>query len=92
MTHLATYALNFRLDSAARAFGFSGPVKGSASRRKYSGTLSGTLQVRGEVVDPDRLQGLVRTALSVSVTTPGGTLPGSCTPFDGTIVATRVTE
>ena len=92
MTHLDVYTLKVRIDSAARTFGFSGPVKGSAQRQGYSGMLSGRLRVRGAFVDPDRIRAEVRTSLSISITTPGGVSSGLCAPFDGTIIATRATE
>ena len=92
MTFLDIYTLKVHIDSAARTFGFSGPVQGSAQRQGYSGMLSGRLRVRGAFVDPDRIRAQVRTALSISVTTPGGVSSGLCTPFDATIIATRATQ
>ena len=92
MTFLDIYTLKVHIDSAARTFGFSGPVQGSAQRQGYSGMLSGRLRVRGAFVDPDRTRAEVRTSLSISVTTPGGVSSGLCAPFDATIIATRATE
>jgi hypothetical protein len=92
MTHLAINTLKVHLDSTARTFEFSGPVQGSAQRQGYSGMLSGRLRVGGAFVDPDRIRVQVRTALTISVTTPGGVSSGLCAPFDATIIATRATE
>jgi hypothetical protein len=89
---LDNYTLKVHLDSVSRTFGFSGPVQGSAGRKGYSGTLSGRLRVRGAFVDPDRIRAQVRTALSISVKTPGGVSSGLCAPFDATIIATRASQ
>jgi hypothetical protein len=92
MTHLDIYTLKVHIDSAARTFRFSGPVRGSAQRQGYSGMLSGRVRVRGAFVDPDHIRAQVRTALSISVTTPGSVSSGLCAPVDATIIAMRVTE
>ena len=92
MTYLAIYTLKVHIDSAARTFGFSGPVHGSAQRQGYSGMLSGRLRVRGAFVDPDHIRAQVHTTLSISVTTPGGVSSGLCAPFDDTIIATRAAQ
>jgi hypothetical protein len=92
MTYLDIYTLKVHIDSSARTFGFSGPVQGSAQRQGYSGMLSGRLRVRGAFVDQDRIRAEVRTALAISVTTPGGVSSGLCAPFDTTIIATRATQ
>jgi hypothetical protein len=92
MTHLDIYTLKVHIDSAERTLRFSGPVKGSVQRQEYSGMLSGRLRVGGAFVDPDRIRAQVRTALSISVTTPGGVSSGLCAPFDATIIATRAPE
>jgi hypothetical protein len=92
MTHLDIYSLRVRIDSAAGTFAFSGPVKGSVERQGYSGMLAGRLRVRGAFVSPDSIRALVRTTLSISITTLGGVSSGLCSPVDATIIATRTTD
>ena len=92
MTHLDVYALRLRIDPSAGRFSFAGPVKGTVRREGFSGSLSGRLRVRGGFVAQDSIRAQVRTALTMTVTTPGGVSSGLCSPVDTTIIATRSAE
>jgi hypothetical protein len=92
MTHLDVYALRLRIDPSAGKFSFAGPVKGTARREGFSGSLAGRLRVRGDFAGQDAIRVHVHTNLTMTVTTPGGVSSGLCTTVDTAIIATRSAE
>jgi hypothetical protein len=92
MTHLDVYALRLRIDPSAGRFTFAGPVKGTVRREGFSGSLAGRLRVRGGFTGQDTIRAHVHTALTMTVTTPGGVSSGLCAPVDTALVATRAPE
>src|SRR5262249_11386129 len=92
MTHLAIYVLRVRIDPGAGKFSYAGPVKGTAERPGFAGSVAGRPRVEGNFVSPDRIEARVRTTLTMTVTSGSGVASGLCSPVDTTIVATRAAE